>query len=279
MFPVFCSNNDNHGRWLREKTWDNRETEPRESGEREHSNRLKCQGKDFEVNMLGVLWDYLLRGWVTARGQGVGLDWWVGRELGGSRGCKRGKHQISKVLAGLEKDFGVYPACSRSPVETWGSTLNSHHGSKGLAPCSIFFWGYQESFQNFASKYERVFSEFCFHILLFKFTLFLHISKISLHACMLSRFSHVWLSVTIWTVIHQASLSMGFFRQEYWLEWVAVSPPGALLDPEMEPSSLMSYALADKFFTTSTTWGIERFFFFIIKNKYNLIKKNFGNSR
>ena len=133
--------------------------------------------------------------------------------------------------------------------------------------------------QYFFLRLSRVFSEFCFHILLFKFTLFLHVSKISLHACMLSRFSHVWLSVTIWTVIHQAPLSKGFSRQEYWLEWVAVSPPGDLLDPGMEPSSLMSPALAGEFFTTSTTWGIERFFFFIIKNKYNLIKKNFVNSR
>ena len=33
---------------------------------------------------------------------------------------------------------------------------------------------------------------------------------------MLSLFSHVWLSVTPWTVVHQAPLSMGFSRQEYW---------------------------------------------------------------
>ena len=33
---------------------------------------------------------------------------------------------------------------------------------------------------------------------------------------MLSLFSHVWLSVTPWTVAHQAPLSMGFSRQEYW---------------------------------------------------------------
>ena len=36
-----------------------------------------------------------------------------------------------------------------------------------------------------------------------------------LHACMLSRFSHVWLFVTLWTIAHQAPLSMGFSRQEY----------------------------------------------------------------
>ena len=34
--------------------------------------------------------------------------------------------------------------------------------------------------------------------------------------CMLSHFSHVQLFVTLWSVAHQASLSMGFSRQEYW---------------------------------------------------------------
>ena len=38
------------------------------------------------------------------------------------------------------------------------------------------------------------------------------------HACMLSHFSCVWLFVTLWTVAHQAPLSMEFSRQE----WVAV---------------------------------------------------------
>ena len=33
---------------------------------------------------------------------------------------------------------------------------------------------------------------------------------------MLSHFSHVQLLATLWTVANQASLSIGFFRQEYW---------------------------------------------------------------
>ena len=37
-----------------------------------------------------------------------------------------------------------------------------------------------------------------------------------MHACMLSRFSHVWLCVTPWTAAHQAPLSTEFSRQEYW---------------------------------------------------------------
>ena len=35
-------------------------------------------------------------------------------------------------------------------------------------------------------------------------------------ACVFSRFSCVWLFVTLWTEALQAPLSMGFSRQEYW---------------------------------------------------------------
>ena len=37
-----------------------------------------------------------------------------------------------------------------------------------------------------------------------------------MHACMLSRFSCVWLCLTLWTAAHQAPPSTGFSRQESW---------------------------------------------------------------
>ena len=43
--------------------------------------------------------------------------------------------------------------------------------------------------------------------------LFVFWSKV---ACRLSCFSRIQLFVTLWTAAHQASLSMGFSRQEYW---------------------------------------------------------------
>ena len=61
------------------------------------------------------------------------------------------------------------------------------------------------------------------------------------------------LILTPWTVAHQAPLSMEFSRQEYW-SGLPRSPPGDLPDPGIEPTSLMSPALAGRFFTTSTTW-------------------------
>ena len=49
--------------------------------------------------------------------------------------------------------------------------------------------------------------------------------------------SRVQLSVTPWTVAHQASPSMGFSRQEYW-NGLPFPSPGDLPDPGMEPGSL-----------------------------------------
>ena len=59
-----------------------------------------------------------------------------------------------------------------------------------------------------------------------------------------------------WTVTHQAPLSTGFFRQEYW-SGLPCPPPGDLPDPGIEPGSLMSPALAGEFSTTVTTWEAQ----------------------
>ena len=55
------------------------------------------------------------------------------------------------------------------------------------------------------------------------------------------------------TVASQASLSMGFSRQEYW-SGLPCTPPGDLPDPGIELTSLRSPALAGGLFTTSTIW-------------------------
>ena len=78
----------------------------------------------------------------------------------------------------------------------------------------------------------------------FKFTIF------PLDACLLSRFSHVRLATTLWTVAHQVSLLMRFSRQEYW-SGLPCSPLGDLPDPGTEPMPLKSSALVGGFFTTS----------------------------
>ena len=70
-----------------------------------------------------------------------------------------------------------------------------------------------------------------------------------MHVYMLSCFGRVQLFVTLWTVAHQAALSMGFSREEYW-GGLPCPPPGNLPNPGIEPVSLMSSALAGRFFTT-----------------------------
>ena len=65
---------------------------------------------------------------------------------------------------------------------------------------------------------------------------------VSARACMLS---HVRLFPTPWTVAHQAPLSMGIPRQEYW-SGLPFSSPEDLPAPGIE---LVSPALAGSFFT------------------------------
>ena len=48
--------------------------------------------------------------------------------------------------------------------------------------------------------------------------------------------SHIQLFPTLWTVAHQASLSLGFPRQEPW-SGLPLSPPGDLPDPGIKPTS------------------------------------------
>ena len=60
-------------------------------------------------------------------------------------------------------------------------------------------------------------------------------------------------SANPWTSALQAPLSMGFSRQEYW-GGLPRPPPRDLPNAGIKPASLMSPALAGRFFTTSTTW-------------------------
>ena len=70
--------------------------------------------------------------------------------------------------------------------------------------------------------------------------------------------SHVRLFVIPWTVARQAPLSMGFPRQEHW-SGLPFPPPGDLLNPEIDPGTPASPALAGRFFTTEPSgkprWG------------------------
>ena len=77
----------------------------------------------------------------------------------------------------------------------------------------------------------------------------------SLNCTALSHFSRVGLCATLWTLAHQAPLSMGFSRHEHW-SGLPCPPPGDLPDPGIKPSSLVSPWLAGGFLTTSTIWEV-----------------------
>ena len=81
---------------------------------------------------------------------------------------------------------------------------------------------------------------------------------IYIHVYVVSCFSPVSFFATQWTITCQAPLSVEFSRQEYWSR-LLFPPPGDLPGPRIEPVSLtyipvsLHPALADRFFTTSTT--------------------------
>ena len=67
----------------------------------------------------------------------------------------------------------------------------------------------------------------------------------SKNLCVLNCFSRVCLW-TLWTLAHQAPLSMGFSRQEYW-SGLPCPSPGDLPNPGIEPRCLVSPTMASDF--------------------------------
>ena len=65
----------------------------------------------------------------------------------------------------------------------------------------------------------------------------------------LSCFSHVWLFAILWTVAHQAPLSIRLSRQECWSGLLS-PPPEDVPDPRIKPVSPSAPALAGGFFTS-----------------------------
>ena len=94
--------------------------------------------------------------------------------------------------------------------------------------------------------------------------------------CVLSHFSCVQLFATLWTV-HQAPLSMGFSRQEYWSELPFLSP-GDLPDPGIEPGSPASQAdclplllLLHKYLQGQGAKNRDNYFLFKKKRQINFL--------
>ena len=77
--------------------------------------------------------------------------------------------------------------------------------------------------------------------------------------------SCVWLFVTLWTVAHQAPLSVGFPRQEYWSE-LPFPSAGDLPNPGIEPRS--PSLQADSLLPETTNCGIQDHLTCLLRNLY-----------
>ena len=84
-----------------------------------------------------------------------------------------------------------------------------------------------------------------------------HLETVKMGCAVLSHFRLVRLFTTQWTIALHDPLSMRFSGQEYW-SGLPCPHPGDLPNPGIELASLMSPALAGRFFTTSATWEAQR---------------------
>lgn len=125
------------------------------------------------------------------------------------------------ITLGSSEMYAFFPLCAKK----------SHKGSSSVVTCLL--WGL------FPWKMISHYLCFCVHVL--------------------SHFSHVWLFVTLWTVVYQAPLSTGFSRQGYWSE-LPCPPPGDCPDPGNQIHISYVSALAGGFFTTSALWEAHLYF-------------------
>ena len=91
----------------------------------------------------------------------------------------------------------------------------------------------------------------CFYVTYVRCSVFTY-RLISLCVCVCS-LSHFRFFATLWTTAHQALLSMGFSRQEYW-SGLPSPPAGDLSDPEIKSKFPTSLALQADSLPTSH-WG------------------------
>ena len=87
--------------------------------------------------------------------------------------------------------------------------------------------------------------------------------------CMLS---HVQFFAAPWTVAHQAPLSMGFSRQEYWSGLLCL-PPGDLPDPGIEPVPLMYPALEHR--DSVSLWSKGQIYLLPIRKGFGALSLGF----
>ena len=107
-------------------------------------------------------------------------------------------------------------------------------------------------FLNFLNSLNFKFSKSFFRVFFFFLNPLVHLGFIFMcvHAKSLQSW---WVFVILWTIAHQAPLSMRFSRQEYWSRLPCL-PWRDLLSPVIKPAPLFSPALAGGFFAHLPPW-------------------------
>ena len=126
-------------------------------------------------------------------------------------------HTIFKARGCMStKDFKFYCSILRfssheCPIQVFKWRIQyskSRTYTEGKISCPFFDLMKQSTSQSFSKLIRQNFKT--------EFGLWLFYQTVLLLLLLLSRFSHVWLCATPETAAHQAPLSLGFFRQEYW---------------------------------------------------------------
>ena len=104
-------------------------------------------------------------------------------------------------------------------------TISSKNILEHMCTCKHFLQGAFQTGNCWVIRYERCYTELMLSTCLSERSRqrYSHNQRINIPAssCVPSRFSHAQLFATLWTVAHQAPLSMGLSRQRI-LEWVAM---------------------------------------------------------
>ena len=186
-------------------------------------------GRTDAKDQTPILWPPHEKSWLIGKDPDAGRDW--GQEKGMTEDEMAGWHHW---LDGHE----------------FGWTLGVGDGQGGLACC--YSWGRKESdtteWLNWTvlNLYTHVGTQLTSLLLLQSKNMVC--LSVYLLACIKSLWSYPTRCSTM-----DCPLSMGFPRQEYW-SGLACPPSGDFLHSRIKPASLMSLALAGRFFTTSATW-------------------------